>query len=59
MDKRSIEKVLAAAGSSLGGSRERVDIDEREKKDGREGVGGRLQGKLRKGLSLVEESGRD
>lgn len=32
MDKRSIEKVLGAAGSSLGGSRERVDMDEREKK---------------------------
>jgi len=32
VDKRSIEKVLAAAGSSLGGTRERVDMDEREKK---------------------------
>jgi len=32
VDKRSIEKVLGAAGSSLGGSREQVVMDEREKK---------------------------
>jgi len=32
VDKRSIEKVLAAAGSSLGGTREQADMDEREKK---------------------------